>query len=197
MPPGIFGVARSSISAARSSSLATPSAMHMRFIEPNRLSATGTSKPVGRSNSSAGPPPGDFDTRSVTAAISRSGLTGSPMSASSCWSASARMKSLRSLNIDMVRTAVKQDVQEINGSCSGQLGTILDSWSPGRNGRPTIHMRRTNARAPESHTLHLGRDLCRQRQGAAAGSTVHDRRAALAHRPRRSPRARGGAARPA
>ena len=39
----------------------------MRFIEPNRLTATGMSKPVGRSNSSAGPPPGDFDTRSVTA----------------------------------------------------------------------------------------------------------------------------------
>ena len=49
----------------------------MRFIEPNRLIATGMSKPVGRSNSSAGPPPGDFETRSVTAAISRSGLTGS------------------------------------------------------------------------------------------------------------------------
>ena len=34
----------------------------MRFIEPNRLMATGMSKPVGRSNSSAGPPPGDFET---------------------------------------------------------------------------------------------------------------------------------------
>ena len=45
----------------------TPSAMQMRFIEPNRLMATGTSKPVGRSNSSPGPPPGDFDTLSVTA----------------------------------------------------------------------------------------------------------------------------------
>ena len=39
----------------------------MRFIDPNRLTATGMSKPVGRSNSSAGPPPGVFDTRSVTA----------------------------------------------------------------------------------------------------------------------------------
>ena len=35
------------------------------------------SKPVGCSNSSAGPPPGVLQTRSVTAAISRSGLTGS------------------------------------------------------------------------------------------------------------------------
>ena len=51
--------------------------MQIRFIEPNRLTATGMSKPVGRSNSSPGPPPGDFDTRSVTAQISRSGLTGS------------------------------------------------------------------------------------------------------------------------
>jgi hypothetical protein len=98
-PPGIFGVASSSTSDARSSSLATPSAMHIRFIDPKRLIATGMSKPVGRSKSNAGPPPGDFDTRSVTAAISRSGLTCSPMSASSRWSASARMKSFRSLNM--------------------------------------------------------------------------------------------------
>ena len=48
--------------------------MHMRFIEPNRLMATGMSKPVGRSKRRPGPPPGDFDTRSVTAQISRSGL---------------------------------------------------------------------------------------------------------------------------
>ena len=40
----------------------------MRFIEPNRLMATGTSNPVGRSKSRPGPPPGDFDARSVTAA---------------------------------------------------------------------------------------------------------------------------------
>src|SRR5262245_50333209 len=35
------------------------------------------SKPVGFSKSSAGPPPADLQARSVTAAISRSGLTGS------------------------------------------------------------------------------------------------------------------------
>ena len=77
MPPGIFGVVSSSISCARSSSVLTPSAMQIRFIDPNRLTATGMSKPVGRSKSRPGPPPGDFDARSVTAAISRSGLTGS------------------------------------------------------------------------------------------------------------------------
>ena len=33
----------------------------MRSIEPKRLIATGMSKPVGCSNSSAGPPPGDLD----------------------------------------------------------------------------------------------------------------------------------------
>ena len=43
--------------------------------------ATGMSKPVGFSNSSAGPPPGVLETRSVTAQISRSGLTGSWMRA--------------------------------------------------------------------------------------------------------------------
>ena len=68
MPPGIFGVVSSSISCARSSSVLTPSAMQIRFIEPKRLTATGTSKPVGRSKSRPGPPPGDFEARSVTAA---------------------------------------------------------------------------------------------------------------------------------
>ena len=32
--------------------------MHIRFIDPNRLTATGTSYPDGRSNNNAGPPPG-------------------------------------------------------------------------------------------------------------------------------------------
>src|SRR6187431_2285087 len=54
------------------------------------------SKPVGFSNSSAGPPPGDLDTVSVTAQISRSGLTGSPMRASSRSFSSASMNSVRS-----------------------------------------------------------------------------------------------------
>ena len=108
MPVGIFGVASSSISAARSSSVWTPSAMQMRFIEPNRFTATGMSKPVGRSNSNPGPPPGDFDTRSVTALISRSGLTGSVMRASSRSRSSAAMKSLRSLNITLQFPSVPQ-----------------------------------------------------------------------------------------
>ena len=47
MPPGIFGVASSSISPPGRRASSTPSAMHMRFIEPNRLTATGMSKPVG------------------------------------------------------------------------------------------------------------------------------------------------------
>ena len=99
MPPGIFGVMISSISCARSSSLLTPSAMQMRFVEPNRLTPTGISKPVGRSKSSPGPPPGDFDARSVTAAISRSGLTGSLIRASSRSLSRAAMKSFKSRNI--------------------------------------------------------------------------------------------------
>ena len=83
MPAGICGVISSLISAARSSSVFTPSARHIRSIEPNTLVATGMSKPVGFSNSSAGPPPGILQARSVTAAISRSGLTGSATRASS------------------------------------------------------------------------------------------------------------------
>src|SRR4051794_31805117 len=54
------------------------------------------SEPAGFSNSSAGPPPGDFDTRSVMAAISRSGSTGSVTRASSRSLSSASMKLFRS-----------------------------------------------------------------------------------------------------
>src|SRR5262245_9088157 len=96
---GSFGFVSSSISRARSSSDLTPSAMHIRFMEPYRLIATGMSEPVGFSNSSAGPPPGDFETRSVTAAISRSGLTGSAIRMSSRSRSSASIKAFRSLNI--------------------------------------------------------------------------------------------------
>src|SRR6185503_6869174 len=58
--------------------------------------ATGMSQPVGFSNSSAGPPPGSLHTRSVTAAISRSGLTGSAMRERSFRLSRSVMKSLRS-----------------------------------------------------------------------------------------------------
>src|SRR6185436_2234501 len=61
----------------------TPRARHIRSSEPNTFDATGISKPVGFSNRSAGPPPGALQARSVTAAISRSGLTASDRRASS------------------------------------------------------------------------------------------------------------------
>src|SRR5262249_21089226 len=54
------------------------------------------SKPVGFSNSSAGPPPGDLHARSVTAAISRSGSTGSATRASSERRSRSERKSSRS-----------------------------------------------------------------------------------------------------
>src|SRR5690349_182987 len=52
--------------------------------------------PVGFSNSNAGPPPGDFDTLSVTAQISSLGSTGSAIRASSRSFSSALMKLARS-----------------------------------------------------------------------------------------------------
>src|ERR1043166_6074182 len=61
--------------------------------------ATGMAEPVGFSNSSAGPPPGDFDTRSVTAQISRLGSTGSATRASSRSLSSGSMNEFRSLNM--------------------------------------------------------------------------------------------------
>ena len=47
MPAGICGVISSSISPARSSSVLTPSARHIRSSDPNTFVATGMSKPVG------------------------------------------------------------------------------------------------------------------------------------------------------
>ena len=96
IPLGIGGVMMSSTSRARSSSVLTPSARHIRSFDPNTLVATGMSNPEGRSNSKAGPPPGDLQARSVTAAISRSGLTGSATRASSLRRSRSAMKSLRS-----------------------------------------------------------------------------------------------------
>src|SRR5207302_10489347 len=90
------GVMSASISRARSSSDRTPSARHMRSIEPKTFDATGISKPVGFSKSSAGPPSFDLQARSVTAAISRSGLTGSPMRARSLRASRSATKSERS-----------------------------------------------------------------------------------------------------
>src|SRR5882672_4864844 len=54
------------------------------------------SKPVGFSNSSACPPPGALHARSVTAAISRSGLTGSDTRASRRRLSRSARKSVRS-----------------------------------------------------------------------------------------------------
>src|SRR5919197_928162 len=54
------------------------------------------SYPVGFSNNSAGPPPGDLHARSVTAAISRSGLTVSATRASSRRLSRSATKSFKS-----------------------------------------------------------------------------------------------------
>src|SRR5262245_36774033 len=96
MPSGICGVISSSISFARSSSVLTPSARHIRSVDPYRLVTAAMSNPAGFSNSSAGPPPGSLHARSVTAAISRSGLTGSDTRASSRRLSRSDRKSVRS-----------------------------------------------------------------------------------------------------
>ena len=72
----------------------------MRSIDPKTLAATGMSKPVGFSNTSAGPPFGDLHARSVTAAISRSGLTASEMRASSLRLSRSAKNSERSVYIE-------------------------------------------------------------------------------------------------
>src|SRR2546426_1536489 len=74
---GVRPSSRASMRSPNASSESTSSASFILFSEPRALMRTGVSNPSGRSNSSAGPPPGDFETRSVTALISRSTLTGS------------------------------------------------------------------------------------------------------------------------
>ena len=109
MPCGIAGVISSLISEARSSSDFTSSARHIRSVDPNTLVATGMSNPVGRSNSSAGPPPGALQARSVTAAISRAGLTGSPTRARSRRLSRSARKSLRSECTGIARKSRKHE----------------------------------------------------------------------------------------
>src|SRR3989442_1210351 len=84
LPSRESGTLRFSSSAMRapmSSKQGTPSASAMRFSEPNRFTATGCGDgappgSVGRVNSSAGPPPGDFMQRSAISVISLSTDTG-------------------------------------------------------------------------------------------------------------------------
>src|SRR5262245_51704807 len=71
----------------------------MRSLDPYTFDATGISKPVGLSNSNAGPPPALLHARSVTAAISRSGLTGSATRVSNRRLSRSVRKSLRSAYI--------------------------------------------------------------------------------------------------
>ncbi len=99
MPSGICGVISSLISRARSSSVFTPSARHIRSIDPKTFVATGMSKPAGFSNRSAGPPPALLHARSVTAEISRSGLTGSAIRVSRRRLSRSARKSVRSAYI--------------------------------------------------------------------------------------------------
>src|ERR1700704_3573529 len=83
-----------------SSRHSTPSASAMRFSEPNRFTATGEradppDRSIGRSNNSAGPPPGDFMQRSSTWVLSLSTDTGWTTRVSSPRASSAPRKSRR------------------------------------------------------------------------------------------------------
>src|SRR3989442_2064962 len=74
---GTLRLSSSAMRAPMSSKQATPSANAMRFSEPNRFTATGCGDgappgSIGRVNSSAGPPPGDFMQRSAISVISLS-----------------------------------------------------------------------------------------------------------------------------
>ncbi len=80
-PSGTLRLSMSAIRAPMASRSSTPSARHIRRMEPNRLIATGCglrrpSSSSTCSNTSAGPPPGLFMHRSAISAISRRARTG-------------------------------------------------------------------------------------------------------------------------
>jgi len=96
----VFGAVSSenrfSIRRVRSSRLSTPSARAIRRSEPIMFVRTGKDVPV-RSNSSARPPPGRFDSRSVNSAISSTGSTSAATLTSSPARSSAATYSQRLL----------------------------------------------------------------------------------------------------
>ena len=96
----VFGAVSSenrlSIRRVRSSRLSTPSARAIRRSEPIMFVRTGKDVPV-RSNSSARPPPGRFDSRSVNSAISSTGSTSAATLTSSPARSSAATYSQRFL----------------------------------------------------------------------------------------------------
>ena len=91
-PSGTRAACRSRAAPRPSSS--TPIASATRRGVPNRLPSTGIACPVGRSNSSAGPPA--FSTRSQISVISRRGSTSAAMRFSSPRASSWARKSRRS-----------------------------------------------------------------------------------------------------
>ena len=109
LPRRPSGTLSSSISAIRSpiaSRFSTPSARHIRRIEPYRLIATGCelrlpSSSTTCSNSRAGPPPGLFMQRSAISAISSRARTGCETRTSSPMASMAAMN-CRRLSRDMV-----------------------------------------------------------------------------------------------
>src|SRR6266540_35642 len=129
LPSSESGTLRFNSSAMRapmSSKQGTPSASAMRFSEPNRFTATGCGDgappgSVGRVNSSAGPPPGDFMQRSAISVISLSTETGcstrarSPpasMAAMNC----RRLSSAMVDGADPARAHLVADVPEPRGA---------------------------------------------------------------------------------
>src|SRR5262245_47570589 len=74
------------------------------------------SKPDGRSKRSAGPPPGDLQARSVTAAISRSGLTGSPTRESRRFASRSARKSVRSLYMHLLGDLIRDLLRQCQGA---------------------------------------------------------------------------------
>src|SRR3954469_9776081 len=131
------------------------------------------SNPLGRSNSSAGPPSGSLQARSVTAAISRSGLTGSEMRDRSLRLSRSARKSLRSAYI----------------SVAGRLqhaGTTKARTLTKNHEKEQLGLFRVFFRGFESSWLHfvvyLIRDLLRQFEGASACFAGDDRCTARAHR---------------
>src|SRR5262249_15254337 len=124
--------------------------------------ATGMSKPLGCSNSSAGPPPGILQARSVTAAISRSGLTGSAIRVNSRRLSRSAMKSVMSEYMSWCRR-VRRRVLNLGvhplGDLRSQLQRAASLDAVDKRGTAALHGVHEIGQLPLQRLLILDRQL--------------------------------------
>ncbi len=142
-PSGTFICTSSVMRAPISSRSVTPSASDMRFMEPNRLIATGyaerePSRRITCSNRSAGPPFALFMTRSAISQISRWARTGCATRTSS------PMESMRAMKSEMLSMLMRRARRSAARRCRTSAAPTPRVRSPHRACAPRANRRRGN-----------------------------------------------------